>query len=79
MAISYDVPRPAPKTPQDPRALRILAKTIFRELRESGLGAEEVMAVAGEMLSLVAGDVKERRLAREFYEASLETTPTKKA
>jgi len=45
----------------DPRALRILAKTIYRELRQSGLAEEDVMSVAGELLSLVAGEVKSRR------------------
>jgi hypothetical protein len=45
----------------DPRALRILAKTIYRELRQSGLVEEDVMSIAGELLSLVAVDVKDRR------------------
>jgi hypothetical protein len=48
----------------DPRALRILAKTIYRELRSGGLLEEDVMSVAGELLSLVAGEVKDRRQAR---------------
>jgi hypothetical protein len=48
----------------DPRALRILAKTIYRELRQSGLQEEDVMSVAGELLSLVAGEVKDRRQSR---------------
>ncbi len=47
----------------DPRALRILAKTIYRELRQSGLQEEDVMSLAGELLSLVAGEVKDRRRA----------------
>ena len=49
----------------DPRALRILAKTIYRELRQSGLAEQDVMAVAGELLSLVAVDVKARRTTRD--------------
>ena len=49
----------------DPRALRILAKTIYRELRQSGLAPHDVMSVAGELLSLVAGDVKARRDTRD--------------
>jgi hypothetical protein len=49
----------------DPRALRILAKTIYRELRQSGLAEQDVMAVAGELLSLVAGEVKARRSTRD--------------
>jgi hypothetical protein len=49
----------------DPRALRILAKTIYRELRQSGLQEEDLMSVAGELLSLVAGEVKDRRQGRQ--------------
>lgn len=45
----------------DPRALRILAKSIYRELRSGGLAEEDVMAIAGDLLGLVAGDVKDRR------------------
>ena len=46
---------------RDPRALRILAKTIYRELRQGGLAEEDVMSLAGELLSLVTCDVKDRR------------------
>lgn len=49
----------------DPRALRILAKTIYRELRQSGLAEQDVMTVAGELLSHVAGEVKARRTTRD--------------
>jgi hypothetical protein len=49
---------------RDPRALRILAKTIYRELRQGGLREEDVMSIAGELLSLVAGEVKDRRQSR---------------
>ena len=50
--------------PHDPRALRILAKTIYRELRGSGLGERDVMALAGELLGMVASEVKGRRTPR---------------
>jgi hypothetical protein len=50
---------------RDPRALRIVAKTIYREMRNAGLTEEDLMSVAGEMLSLVAGDMKDRRDAAE--------------
>jgi len=52
-----------PESKRDPRALRILAKTIYRELRSSGLREEEVVTIAGELLSLVTGDLKDRRSA----------------
>lgn len=48
--------------PRDPRSVRILAKTIYRELRQNGLEEQEVMALAGELLSLLATDVEDRRL-----------------
>jgi hypothetical protein len=73
MALPFSVQAPSEVSPaltdglgqasHDPRALRILAKTIYRELRQSGLAEEDVMSVAGELLSLVAGDVKDRRSA----------------
>jgi hypothetical protein len=53
--------RPYAQASRDPRALGILAKTIYREMRQGGLVEEDVMSVAGELLSLVAGDMKDRR------------------
>ncbi|AKT39970.1 hypothetical protein [Chondromyces crocatus] len=47
---------------RDPRSVRILAKTMYRELRQNGLNEQEVMALAGELLSLLATDVEDRRL-----------------
>jgi hypothetical protein len=57
--------KPYAQASRDPRALRILAKTIYRELRQGGLVEEDVMSVAGELLSLVAGDMKDRRKTGE--------------
>lgn len=42
----------------DPRAVGILAKSIYRELRSSGLCERDVMALASELLSLVTSDVR---------------------
>lgn len=47
--------------PRDPRAARILAKSIYRELRATGFGEREVMAVASELISLVTADVRDER------------------
>jgi hypothetical protein len=38
-----------------------LAKTIYRELRASGYVDGDVMSLAGELLGLVASEVKGRR------------------
>jgi len=46
---------------RDTRALKILAKTIYKELRSGGLDEQDVMSVAGELLHLVAVDVRDRR------------------
>ena len=46
---------------RDPKALAILAKTIYRELRSSGYLERDVMALAGELLGMVAVEVKGRR------------------
>jgi hypothetical protein len=48
-------------TNRDPRAVKILAATIYRELRANGYGEREVMSLAGELLSQVSHEVRERR------------------
>ncbi len=44
----------------DPRAVAILAKTIYRELRSSGFEVRDVIAVAGELLAQVTTEVSAR-------------------
>jgi hypothetical protein len=56
-----DIRGGSPASTRDPRGPKILAKTIYRELRQSGLAEEEVMSLAGELLSLVATEMKDRR------------------
>lgn len=43
----------------DERAVRILAKTIYKELRTGGLRERDVMALAGELLALVTNDIED--------------------
>ncbi|MBN8613030.1 MAG: hypothetical protein J0L92_20730 [Deltaproteobacteria bacterium] len=45
-----------------PRALRILAKSTFRELKSSGYNRSEILAFATEMLSLVSTDLREQSI-----------------
>jgi hypothetical protein len=59
MALPFDQTRGA----RDPRALAILAKTIYRELRSSGYEERDVMMLASELLGVVATEVKGRRTA----------------
>ncbi len=65
LRLSSDVTSPIPlglkEASGDARALRILAKTVYRELRQGGLAEEDMMFLAGELLSLVTSDVKDRR------------------
>ncbi|MBX3270031.1 MAG: hypothetical protein KF729_07200 [Sandaracinaceae bacterium] len=42
----------------EPRALRILAKSVFRELKSTGYSRSDVVAFATEMLSLVSTDIR---------------------
>jgi len=43
---------------QDPRAVQILAKNIYREIRAGGFSERDVLSLAGELLSLVTRDVR---------------------
>jgi hypothetical protein len=45
---------------REPRTIAILAKTIYRELRSSGFETRDVIALAGELLSLVTSEVRAR-------------------
>ena len=45
----------------DPKAVAILAKNIYREFRAGGFNERDVMALAGELLELVATDVRSER------------------
>ncbi len=47
--------RPVP----EPRALRILAKSVFRELKTTGHSRSDIVAFATEMLSLVSSDIRD--------------------
>jgi hypothetical protein len=51
--------------PHDPRAVRILAKSIYRELRATGFSERDVMALTGELLALLTSEVKGRGSAPE--------------
>ena len=48
-------------TAGDPRGTRILARTIYRELRSAGLTEREVLTIATELLGQTAADLKNGR------------------
>lgn len=54
------LPLPHADLVRDPRALAILAKSIYRELRASGYAEKDVVALAGELLGVVASEVEGR-------------------
>lgn len=46
------------KQTAEPRALRILAKSVFRDLKTEGYSRSDIVAFATEMLSLVSNDIR---------------------
>lgn len=70
-----DDPGAVARSQRDPRSVRILAKTIYRELRQNGLEEQEVMALAGELLSLLATDVEDRRLGQSRCGGQADSSP----
>ncbi|MGE0789336.1 MAG: hypothetical protein AB7S26_26920 [Sandaracinaceae bacterium] len=52
-------PSTVPSAAAEPRALRILAKSVFRELKGSGYDRSDIVAFATEMLSLVSSDMRD--------------------
>jgi hypothetical protein len=61
MALPFDETRANGQAARDRRALAILAKTIYRELRSSGFEARDVIALAGELLGQVTSEVAEKQ------------------
>ncbi len=49
------------REPGAPRALRILAKSTFRELKSCGYNRSEILAFATEMLALVSSDLRDEQ------------------
>jgi hypothetical protein len=43
---------------KDPRTVEVLAKDVYRELRRGGFSERDVMALAGELLSLITHEVR---------------------
>jgi hypothetical protein len=57
---SQTVPSGSPPPAEAKRQARILAKTVYRELRENGLDERDVMAIATELLALVTAELRAR-------------------
>jgi hypothetical protein len=49
---------PAPTNSKDSRASRILARSLFRDMRQNGYNCQQILALATELIGLVTTDVK---------------------
>ena len=63
-------PKPAASTaaapaalPNREKAIQILSKSIYKELRENGYEPKQIVALATEIISLVTTDIGDRPLA----------------
>ena len=45
--------------PNREKALKILSKSIYRDLRQNGYQPRQIVALASEIISLVTSDIKE--------------------
>jgi len=49
---------PAPTNGKDSRASRILARSLFRDMRQNGYNCQQILALATELIGLVTTDAK---------------------
>lgn len=59
--MAMSIPTSEPTSSRDPRTHNILAKSIYKELRANGYDEQTVLAIAGELLGMVAAEVKDKR------------------
>ena len=57
-ALATSVPAAVP-VPNRERALKILSKSLYRELRQNGYEPKQIVALATEIIGLVTSDMKE--------------------
>lgn len=48
---------------QQEKALKIIAKSLFRELKDNGYDSRQIVSVSSELLSLVTSDIRINRTA----------------
>jgi hypothetical protein len=49
----------SPAIPNREKALKILSKSIYKEMRQNGYEPKQIVALATELISLVTSDIKE--------------------
>ena len=62
-ATAAPAPAPAAALPNREKAIQILSKSIYKELRENGCEPKQIVALATEIISLVTTDIGDRPLA----------------
>ena len=61
-AVAAPAPAPAAALPNREKAIQILSKSIYKELRENGYEPKQIVALATEIISLVTTDIGDRPL-----------------
>jgi hypothetical protein len=51
--------------PMDPRAAKILSRTMFKDMVGHGLSAQQILAVASELIALVTAELKQNHEGEE--------------
>jgi len=59
-ATAAPAPAPAAALPNREKAIQILSKSIYKELRENGYEPKQIVALASEIISLVTTDIGDR-------------------
>jgi hypothetical protein len=54
-----DAPTAVTAIPNREKALKILSKSIYKEMRQNGYEPKQIVALATELISLVTSDIKE--------------------
>ncbi|MCC7383586.1 MAG: hypothetical protein IT384_17230 [Deltaproteobacteria bacterium] len=50
---------PFPSPPLDPRAAKILARTMYKDMVLHGLSSQQILAVASELIAQVTAELKQ--------------------
>ena len=58
-ALATRAPVEAAAVPNRERALKILSKSLYRELRQNGYEPKQIVALATEIIGLVTSDMKD--------------------
>ena len=58
-ALDTAAPGSTAPAPNKERALKILSKSLYRELRQNGYEPKQIVALATEILGLVTSDIKD--------------------